>query len=551
MEPYKGSPAAEEQRAVSDSPNRDLPAAIGPYRILERLGEGGMGTVYLGTDDSDRKVAIKVIRKEHAADPMYRARFESEVSAAQRVRPFCTAPVLDADPNADPPYLVTEFVSGSSLQQAAPLRGADLEALAVGMATALTAIHDAGIVHRDLKPANVLLSPYGPRVIDFGIARAVDSVRLTATGGVIGTPAFMSPEQLDGRDVGPASDVFAWGATLAFAASGAPCFDGSTLPIMHQILHGEPNLRGLDGPLLAVVRATLDKDPASRPTAQQLVERLVSSRAPSAPEVPPPRAPDSSPEPAPEPAPEVSAEPRPAQPPSPRPEHSPPPAPPASRPPVEAGQQSHPRPSMGPGTPEDSAALVEQQYRMAAEAGDTAAMYNLGVLLSWRGRHDEAMYWYRRAAASQSYPARPHGAYSPHSPQYRTPRSEPLDQPYRSAYHPSSHLSTHPSGHPSSLPSGHRSGAYRPHPTANVHSQAGTNSTAVAALVLGLVGLLSCGLPSIPAIIMGHVAWSKVKRSGERGAGMAAAGIAMGWIMIALWAFVLLALALDSVNALD
>ncbi|MES9605485.1 protein kinase, partial [Actinomadura sp. NPDC000929] len=263
-------------------PHADLPERIGPYRVVDRLGEGGMGTVYAGLDASGRKVALKVIRREYAADRQYRARFEAEVAAAKRVRAFCTAPVLDADPAADPPYLVTEFVNGPSLDDAVAkegaLRGADLEAVAVGIATALTAIHDAGVVHRDLKPANVLLSTFGPRVIDFGIARSLDGTRLTATGGIIGTPAFMAPEQLDGRGASPASDVFAWGATVAFAARGGPCFGGNSLPaVIHQIISGEPELGGLDGTLLKAVQAALAKDPARRPSAQALLDGLISS----------------------------------------------------------------------------------------------------------------------------------------------------------------------------------------------------------------------------------------------------------------------------------
>ncbi|MFC5751779.1 protein kinase domain-containing protein [Actinomadura rugatobispora] len=440
----------------------DHPARIGPYRILDRLGEGGMGTVYLGADDSGGKVAIKVIRKEHAADPRYRARFESEVAAAQRVRPFCTAPVLDADPRADPPYLVTEFVSGSSLQEAAPLRGADLEALAVGMASALTAIHDAGVVHRDLKPANVLLSPYGPRVIDFGIARGADATRLTATGGLVGTPTFMSPEQLNGRDATPASDVFAWGATLAFAASGRPCFGGSTLPaIIHQILTAEPELRGLDGTLLTVVRAALAKDPAGRPTAQQLLQRLVSSTQ--------------------QPATQPGTQ------------SAPPPPPPSVH-----VQQPLPPPAMGS---DESAALVERQYRLAAEAGDTAAMYNLGVLLKWRGQTAEAEYWYRRAAAGQQTYNR---------------------APYQTAYN-------RPVAYNTPAPT---------HAGAHGYAQPRYNSAAVYAITFGVLGMFTCGLPSIPAIIAGHMGWVKVKRTGERGAGMAAAGIALGWIMVAFWVLI-------------
>ncbi|GAA1529639.1 hypothetical protein GCM10009678_09550 [Actinomadura kijaniata] len=355
-----------------------LPERIGPYRVVERLGEGGMGIVYAGLDHEGRKVAIKVIRREFAADPQYRARFAAEVGAARRVRPFCTAPVLDADPGADPPYLVTEFVGGLSLDAAVakdgPLRGADLEAVAVGMATALTAIHDADVVHRDLKPANVLLSTFGPRVIDFGIARSAGGTRLTATGGIIGTPAFMSPEQINGRSATPASDVFAWGATVAFAARGEQPFPGPSLPvIIHRIVTGEPDLTGLSGTLLTVVRAALAKDPDRRPTAQEILDRLISSGA-------------RDPQPAPTPS-------------TPSPPSTPAPAAPLAE--------------------GEAAALVEHQYRQAAGAGDPAAMRNLGVLLSQSGRADEANYWYQRAASTESHqPHHPYGQPT-RAPDYR------------------------------------------------------------------------------------------------------------------------------------
>ncbi|WP_433326787.1 protein kinase domain-containing protein [Spirillospora sp. CA-294931] len=431
---------------------------IGPYRVLERLGEGGMGTVYLGVDDAGRKVAIKVIRREHAADAQYRARFAAEVAAAQRVRPFCTAPVLSADPGAEPPYLVTEFVNGPSLSGAVakdgPLRGADLEALAVGMATALTAIHDAGVVHRDLKPANVLLSPLGPRVIDFGIARSVEAARLTATGVMVGTPAFMAPEQLSGSDAVPASDVWAWGATVAFAARGSACFTGGTVPaIIHQILSGEPDLSGLDGTVLTVVRAAMAKDPAHRPTAQQLLERLISSGGQPAPT------------------------------------------------PQQSQAPAHPRTQDGP-TPslrsDEAAVLVERQYRVAAETGDTTAMQNLGALLSQRGQNAEAEYWYRRAATQPQTQASNHG--------YQTG----YNQPYGQQQPP---LQTPVPGHD---------------PSKN-------NSVAIYALTFGIVGLFTCGLPSIPAIIAGHLAWNQIRRTGQRGMGLALTGIALGWVMVAIW----------------
>ncbi|MFB4310870.1 protein kinase [Actinomadura sp. GTD37] len=458
-----------------------LPERIGPYRVVDRLGEGGMGTVYAGLDASGRKVAIKVIRREFAADRRYLARFEAEVAAAQRVRAFCTAPVLDADPAAAPPYLVTEFVNGPSLDAAVakdgPLRGADLEAVAVGIATALTAIHDAGVVHRDLKPANVLLSTFGPRVIDFGIARSQDGTRLTATGGIVGTPAFMAPEQLDGRGATPASDVFAWGATVAFAARGGSCFGGNSLPaVIHQIMSGEPDLGGLDGPLLRTVQDALAKDPATRPSAQALLDRLISgdvrhrpTRAPGAARPPVPGAQPSAPD---------------------------------ARPPV-PGPVAGPAPGLAAGEAE---ALVERQYRQAAQAGDPAAMRNLAVLLTGQGRTAEAESWNRYADAIAARPAaygRP-GGYSGY----------PTQQPH----------------------------AARPPGTAHVHPAAPgrppVNSLAIYAVSMGAVGLVTCGLPSIPAIIAGHLAWVRVRRSGERGLGLAVTGIALGWIMVAFWALV-------------
>ncbi|MFG2014320.1 protein kinase domain-containing protein [Actinomadura geliboluensis] len=464
-------------------PHADLPERIGPYRVVDRLGEGGMGTVYAGLDASGRKVALKVIRREFAADRQYRARFQAEVAAAQRVRPFCTAPVLDADPAADPPYLVTEFVNGPSLDAAVakdgPLRGADLEAVAVGIATALTAIHDAGVVHRDLKPANVLLSTFGPRVIDFGIARSVDGTRLTATGGIVGTPAFMSPEQLDGRGAGPASDVWAWGATVAFAARGGTCFGGTSIPaVIHQIVSGEPDLSGLDGMLLGAVRAALAKDPARRPSAQALLDGLISSgvrQDARAPVQQPTRAPSQSSQP---PS-------RPTQP----PQH-----------PQAAGAHTSsivppPAPPLAAGEAE---ALVEQQYRHAAQAGDPSAMRSLAVLLNGQGRTAEAESWTRYADAIAA----------------------------RSAVYGQQHTGHH----------GHQTPP--PHPYAAPPGKPPMNSLAIYAVSMGAVGLITCGLPSIPAIIAGHLAWVRVRRSGERGLGLAVTGIALGWIMVAFWALV-------------
>ncbi|GAA1614735.1 hypothetical protein GCM10009733_008660 [Nonomuraea maheshkhaliensis] len=256
------------------------PVQIGPYRIASRLGQGGMGTVYLAEGPAG-PVAIKVINRLLAVDPEFRARFRREVSAARRVRRFCTAPVLDAQLDAEPLWVVTEYVAGPDLgrvlRENGPLEGSNVEALAVGVATALTAIHDAGLVHRDLKPANVLLSPLGPRVIDFGIARALDAGdRQTATDMVFGTPDYMAPEQVQGEQVGPPGDIFAWGCVVVAATVGASPFASSNLPhAMYRVVHDEPDLRRLDPGLRPIVTAALSKDPARRPTAQELLGALV------------------------------------------------------------------------------------------------------------------------------------------------------------------------------------------------------------------------------------------------------------------------------------
>ncbi|MFC5748962.1 serine/threonine-protein kinase [Actinomadura rugatobispora] len=256
----------------------DDPASIGPYEVLGFLGEGGMGRVFFGRAPDGRLVAIKVVRAELAADQPFRARFRREAASALRVPRYCTAEVLAADPDAAEPYLVTEYIDGPTLERTVraggPLRGADLEQLAVSMAVALAGIHSAGIVHRDLKPANVLLSRTGPRVIDFGIAGAAGATRVTEDGKILGTPAYMAPEQLR-ADPGPASDVFAWGGVMVFAATGHRPFGGSTLPaVAAAITYDEPDLTGLPESLRAVVARALAKSPRARPAPSGLLELL-------------------------------------------------------------------------------------------------------------------------------------------------------------------------------------------------------------------------------------------------------------------------------------
>ena len=264
------------------------PRTIGRYGLTGRLGTGGMGTVYLGRAlAGGPPVAVKVVHAELAADPEFRARFADEVAAARRVAPFCTARVLDADPSARAPYLVTEFVDGVPLSVAVsdggPLDESTLHGVALGVAAALSAVHAAGVVHRDLKPANVLLSLSGPRVIDFGIARALDVARRhTQAGMLVGTPGWMAPEQFRNGTVGPAADVFSWGSLVAYAATGHnPWSHAQSGPSLspteqaHRILNGAPDLGVLAGPLRRLVESALAKDPARRPTARQLVDALL------------------------------------------------------------------------------------------------------------------------------------------------------------------------------------------------------------------------------------------------------------------------------------
>ncbi|MFE7747930.1 PQQ-binding-like beta-propeller repeat protein [Streptomyces sp. NPDC057428] len=256
------------------------PAEIGGYPLEARLGSGGMGTVFLARTSSGRPVAIKLIHQQFAGDEEFRIRFRQEVAAARRVSGAFTAAVVDAAPEAEQPWMATTYIEGDTLAQRiatkGPLDGAELRKLAIGLAEALRDIHRVGVVHRDLKPSNVVLSPEGPRVIDFGISRAVDQQTLTMTGRVIGTPPFMSPEQLQApRGVGPRSDVFSLGTLLVYSATGHGPFDADS-PYMtaYQVVHEEPSLGAVPVALRAVVEACLDKAPEGRPSADELLVLL-------------------------------------------------------------------------------------------------------------------------------------------------------------------------------------------------------------------------------------------------------------------------------------
>ncbi|MGW3952400.1 serine/threonine-protein kinase, partial [Streptomyces sp. NPDC004752] len=259
------------------------PRGIGAYRLLARLGAGGMGHVYLARSDRGRTVAVKLVRGELAEQEEFRARFRQEVRAARRVGGHWTAPVLDADTEAAVPWVATGYVAGPALQQVVgrdhgPLPERSVRILAAGLAHALQDIHAAGIVHRDLKPSNVLVTIDGPRVIDFGIARALETLAgdgLTRTGSLVGSPGFMAPEQVRGDRITPACDVFCLGSVLAYAATGSLPFGGANSGVhalMFRIAQEEPDLAGVPEGIADLVRECLRKDPAARPTLDRILE---------------------------------------------------------------------------------------------------------------------------------------------------------------------------------------------------------------------------------------------------------------------------------------
>ncbi|WP_261571049.1 serine/threonine-protein kinase [Frankia gtarii] len=257
----------------------DLPFRLGRFELTRQLGAGGMGVVYYGTA-AGTPVAVKVIRADLAGDAEFRARFRREITLMRRVVGTCTARVVDADPDADPPYLAVEYLPGPTLaariQAQGPMEPEIVRTLAVGLAEALIAIHTAGVVHRDLKPGNVLLTASGPKVVDFGIATAADMTSLTRTGAAIGSPAYMSPEQIAGVAVGPPTDVFAWACTVAFAATGRPPFGhGPTDAVLFRIRHDPPDLANVPVELRDLLSAALAKDPQHRPDARGLLRQML------------------------------------------------------------------------------------------------------------------------------------------------------------------------------------------------------------------------------------------------------------------------------------
>ncbi|MCL6668659.1 serine/threonine-protein kinase [Streptomyces panaciradicis] len=258
---------------------REDPRVVGSFRLHRRLGAGGMGVVYLGSDKKGQRVALKVIRPDLAEDQEFRSRFAREVSAARRIRGGCTARLVAADLDADRPWFATQYVPGPSLHDKVAdegaLAAADVAAVGAALSEGLVAVHEAGVVHRDLKPSNILLSPKGPRIIDFGIAWATGASTLTHVGTAVGSPGFLAPEQVRGAAVTPATDVFALGATLAYASmADSPFGHGSSEVMLYRVVHEEPQLHGVPDALAPLVRACLAKDPEERPSTLQLSLRL-------------------------------------------------------------------------------------------------------------------------------------------------------------------------------------------------------------------------------------------------------------------------------------
>ncbi|MFE9021707.1 protein kinase [Streptomyces sp. NPDC007808] len=258
---------------------REDPRVVGSFRLHRRLGAGGMGVVYLGSDKKGQRVALKVIRPDLAEDQEFRSRFAREVSAARRIRGGCTARLVAADLEADRPWFATQYVPGPSLHDKVvdegPLGAAEVAAIGAALSEGLVAVHEAGVVHRDLKPSNILLSPKGPRIIDFGIAWATGASTLTHVGTAVGSPGFLAPEQVRGAAVTPATDVFSLGATLAYASmADSPFGHGSSEVMLYRVVHEEPQLYGVPDALAPLVRACLAKDPEERPSTLQLSLRL-------------------------------------------------------------------------------------------------------------------------------------------------------------------------------------------------------------------------------------------------------------------------------------
>lgn len=265
----------------------ELDQRFGDWKVTGTLGAGGMGVVYNAVREDGQRAALKVVNPGLASDPQFRVRFRREIEVSRRVSGTRTAAVIDADPNSEPPWLATEYVDGPNLEEAVsrtgPLKSDSLVALAISLLQALVEIHSVGVVHRDLKPSNVILTAATPKVIDFGIALDDGATSLTATGAFIGSPGWMSPEQIRGEQVTSASDVFSWAALMVYAATGRPPFgEGRPETVAYRVVHAEPDLTGVPQPIIAAIEQGLRREPAMRPTPRALISQLAYGKNPSA-----------------------------------------------------------------------------------------------------------------------------------------------------------------------------------------------------------------------------------------------------------------------------
>ncbi|GAA1646677.1 hypothetical protein GCM10009733_049720 [Nonomuraea maheshkhaliensis] len=369
------------------------PKRLADYELLGRLGEGGQGVVYLAAAEPDQQVAIKLLRPEVSFDPDIVQRFLREARVAERVAAFCTAQVLSTGVEAGRPFIVSEYIEGPSLRQViekdGPRSGGGLHRLAVSTLTALAAIHQAGIVHRDFKPSNVIIGTDGPRVVDFGIARALDATS-TLTSSVLGTPAYMSPEQFLGQPVEPAADLFSWASTMVYAATGRPPFGDDSVPaVLARVLYNPPNVPDFDNPLREVVIDCLHKDPACRPTLDQATRRLLQGPATAS---RPARTGHTSP-----PRPASTTGSAPTQPPPESPVTLPPSAsppfvfpqaasPPAASPPAASPQAASPPAGASPSTSLSSlwrTTAWRRRRKSVLAALSAAALVTIGVTVPW------------------------------------------------------------------------------------------------------------------------------------------------------------------------
>jgi serine/threonine protein kinase len=543
------------------------PRHVGPYRLHNRIGEGGMGTVYLAFNGRQTAVAVKVASAELSEDGEFRGRFQREVRAAQRVRGGAVATVLDADTDAERPWMVTEYVEGISLSDAVRQRGQLAErlvrGLAAGLADALVAIHDAGVVHRDLKPSNILLAWDGPKVIDFGIARLEGNTTLTRTGHVVGTLAWMAPEQMRGEPAGPPADVFSWGCCVAYAATGRHPFHAERAEILaYRIQRDPPDLDHLPDYLRATVEPALGKEALRRPRAADLLAGLTGIQVRDLDDArqatesvlerdwtgPVPGVAAARPAPPPRPATAARpADPRLADPRLAESRAAEPRAPGGWGPPPSPDRPGYRSP--GRGAPIDPAVGQPRPSSQPERTSDwrSARADSLGAPPPAEAfRPSRPVIAGRDAVDPRSRPpVRSGGSAPPNVVPSGPPPVGPPPAPALSAAAPRGENVSY--GLPPSPPVGggrygaplHRSPGGPVRYSAGRGPRTGWNVPAVLSALLAFLWIF--GLGSVAALVLGYLGRSEIRRRGERGAGLARAGIVLGWVGLVVAVAVLLA----------